>query len=153
MFYVKLNDDGSVDRYPYTLTDLRRSVPNVSFPAVITDEVAADFNVYPVTPAEQPALDHTLNFDRIAVLRDGAWIEEWTSTPATAEEIAERTTAKTGAVRAQRNDLLAESDWTQLADSPFDADSKAAWALYRETLRMVPQQADFPWNVDWPDKP
>ena len=120
---------------------------------MITDEVAAGFNVYPVTPAEQPAPDHTLNFDRIAVLRDGAWFEEWTSTPATAEEIAERTAAKSGAVRAQRNDLLAQSDWTQLADSPFDADGKLAWALYRDTLRMIPQQTGFPWNVNFPPIP
>lgn len=153
MFYVKLNDDGSVDRYPYTLTDLRRSVPNVSFPAVITDEIAADSDVYPVTPAEQPAPDHTLNFDRVAVLRDGAWIEEWTSTPATAEEIAERSALQSQGIRSLRNDLLAQSDWTQLADSPLDADGKAAWALYRETLRMIPQQTGFPWNVDWPPTP
>jgi len=153
MFYVKLNDDGSVDRYPYTLTDLRRSVSNVSFPAVITDEVAAGFDVYPVTPTEQPAPDHTVNFSRTAVLQDGSWVEEWSSTPATAEEIAQRTASQSEAIRYQRNDLLAQSDWTQLADSPFDADGKAAWALYRETLRMVPEQAEFPWNVDWPPTP
>jgi hypothetical protein len=153
MFYVKLNDDGSVDRYPYTLTDLRRSQPNVSFPAQISDETAADFGVYPVTPAEQPAPDHTLNFDRIAVLRDGTWFEEWTSTPATPEEIAERTTAQAQGMRYERNELLARCDWTQLTDSPLDADDKAAWALYRETLRMIPQQTGFPWNVNWPPTP
>ncbi len=57
------------------------------------------------------------------------------------------------AVREDRNRRLAECDWTQLGDSPLDPDGKGAWALYRETLRMVPQQEGFPWNVQWPPKP
>lgn len=56
-------------------------------------------------------------------------------------------------VRAMRNEKLASCDWTQLADSPLDADGKAAWALYRETLRMVPEQTGFPWDVEWPPVP
>jgi hypothetical protein len=56
-------------------------------------------------------------------------------------------------VRQQRNKLLAESDWTQIADAPFDADGKLAWALYREFLRMIPQQEGFPETVNWPPKP
>ena len=150
MFYVKLNEDGSVDRYPYTLTDLRRSQPNVSFPKQITDETAAGFGVYPVTPAEQPASDHTLNFERTAVLQDGTWVEVWTSTPATAEEIAERVEGQSENVRLGRNVLLAESDWAQLSDSPADI---PAWGIYRQALRDIPSQAGFPFNVTWPNKP
>jgi len=52
--------------------------------------------------------------------------------------------------RAQRNSLLAASDWTQVADAPVDA---AAWAAYRQALRDVPQQDGFPSNVEWPSKP
>jgi hypothetical protein len=56
-------------------------------------------------------------------------------------------------VRNYRNELLSACDWTQLIDSPLDADAKLAWQLYRETLRMVPQQPGFPWNVTWPSVP
>lgn len=150
MFYVKLNDDGNVDRYPYTLTDLIRSTPNVSFPKQVTNEVAASFNVYPVTPSDRPAADHTLNFDRTAVLQDGVWVEVWSSTPATAEEIAERVATQSESVRYERNALLTESDWTQLSDSPVDT---PAWGTYRQALRDIPSQAGFPFDVTWPDKP
>jgi len=51
--------------------------------------------------------------------------------------------------RAKRNRLLSTSDWTQVDDSPVD---KSAWATYRQLLRDVPQQADFP-DVTWPTKP
>jgi len=53
-------------------------------------------------------------------------------------------------VRAERNKLLSESDWTQVIDAPVD---QAAWAVYRQDLRDVPSQAGFPWTVDWPVAP
>lgn len=52
--------------------------------------------------------------------------------------------------RLERNRLLAETDWTQVADAPVD---KAAWATYRQALRDIPQQAGFPETVVWPEKP
>jgi hypothetical protein len=53
-------------------------------------------------------------------------------------------------VRADRTKRLADSDWTQIADSTAD---KAAWAAYRQTLRDVPSQNNFPWSVEWPTQP
>jgi hypothetical protein len=53
-------------------------------------------------------------------------------------------------VRAQRNSLLAASDWTQVDDAPVD---KAAWATYRQELRDISAQEGFPWAVEWPTQP
>jgi len=53
-------------------------------------------------------------------------------------------------VRDERNRLLSESDWTQLADAPVDG---AIWASYRQSLRDLPQQEGFPWSVEWPSLP
>lgn len=38
-------------------------------------------------------------------------------------------------MRAHRDRLLVESDWTQLPDAPVD---RQAWAAYRQTLRDFP---------------
>jgi hypothetical protein len=54
-------------------------------------------------------------------------------------------------VRMQRNQLLAETDWTQAGDVPQT--TKDAWAAYRQALRDIPQQAGFPVNVTFPTKP
>lgn len=54
------------------------------------------------------------------------------------------------AVRNERNRLLSESDWTQVADAPVD---QAAWAIYRQDLRDIPKQKGFPMKVFWPVKP
>tara|TARA_R110000824_G_scaffold72830_1_gene185601 strand:- start:78 stop:311 length:234 start_codon:yes stop_codon:yes gene_type:complete len=39
-------------------------------------------------------------------------------------------------MKLERNNLLAVSDWTQVADNPIS--NKAAWATYRQTLRDFP---------------
>ena len=53
-------------------------------------------------------------------------------------------------VRDNRNQLLKDCDWTQLADSTAD---KTAWAIYRQSLRDVPSQSGFPWEIIWPTQP
>ena len=54
------------------------------------------------------------------------------------------------AVRANRDRLLADSDWTQVADAPVD---QRAWAVYRQQLRDIPQTFDNPDDVTWPEAP
>ena len=56
-------------------------------------------------------------------------------------------------VRAERDSLLAASDWTQVADAPLTASEKAAWADYRQALRDVPQDFATPDDVTWPEAP
>jgi len=53
-------------------------------------------------------------------------------------------------VRAERSVKLAETDWTQIADSTAN---KEAWATYRQALRDVPAQEGFPWTIIWPVQP
>jgi hypothetical protein len=54
-------------------------------------------------------------------------------------------------VRAQRNQLLAQSDWTQLPDVP--PATKEAWATYRQALRDITAQPGYPLSVNWPTPP
>jgi hypothetical protein len=56
-------------------------------------------------------------------------------------------------VVAQRNALLANSDWTQLADVPLTAEMKAQWATYRQALRDITDQSGFPDQINWPGTP
>jgi hypothetical protein len=53
-------------------------------------------------------------------------------------------------VRVDRNKRLSDSDWTQVADAPVD---QAAWATYRQQLRDISSQVEFPWTVQWPAQP
>jgi len=57
--------------------------------------------------------------------------------------------------RTTRNKLLADSDWTQMNDSPLSNEDKTAWATYRQELRDMSDLASWP-NIaddDWPVAP
>lgn len=65
----------------------------------------------------------------------------------------EREAAK---VRGFRDSKLFELD--SIVSNPirwasFTEEQKQAWITYRQALLDVPQQAGFPWNVQWPTKP
>jgi len=56
----------------------------------------------------------------------------------------------TARMRYQRDRLLAESDWTQVADAPVD---RQAWADYRQALRDFPATWTAGSTADFPDPP
>jgi hypothetical protein len=53
--------------------------------------------------------------------------------------------------REKRNQLLKDSDWTQMPD--YSGANKADWATYRQLLRDVPAQSGFPTTINWPAEP
>lgn len=53
-------------------------------------------------------------------------------------------------VRRERNERLAASDWTQVADAPVD---RAAWAAYRQALRDLPSTYSGEGPIPWPAEP
>jgi hypothetical protein len=56
-------------------------------------------------------------------------------------------------VRANRNALLGNSDWTQLSDAPLTPEQKESWTDYRRQLRDLPQPYTTPEEVIYPDMP
>ena len=140
--FAKISN-GAVERFPYTLSDLRRENPNVSFPATVPDAELASYGVERVTATTAPASNartHTL--ERSCSLVDGVWTEVWTETQRDLA-VAEKN------IREQRNELLSKTDWTQLSDSSV----ASTWTTYRQELRDVPAQEGFPYSVTWPTEP
>lgn len=58
-----------------------------------------------------------------------------------------------GNIRYIRNGLLADSDWTQLSDSPLSEDKLAAWSTYRQALRDLTDNIDENGEVEIPVAP
>ena len=62
-------------------------------------------------------------------------------------------------LRVHRNRLMANSDWTQGADSPLSTSKKNEWVIYRQALRDLPANSsptlDGPFikDVVWPTEP
>lgn len=133
-----LIENGEITRINITLPT---SIGNASIPKGATGLEA--FGLYPIVGDEPSHTDR----ERIAgpqYVFDGTQVNRvFTVEAIPDEEVA-------GQVRAERNDKLSASDWTQVADAPVD---KAAWATYRQALRDVTAQAGFPWTIIWPDAP
>jgi hypothetical protein len=55
-------------------------------------------------------------------------------------------------IRTDRNQRLADCDWTQLSDAPLTNTKTANWASYRQSLRDITTQSD-PFNINWPVAP
>jgi hypothetical protein len=149
--YAKLNN-GQLQKYPYTMGMLRKDHHNVAFPKVMTDEIFAQFGVVRVTPVSPPTVSHTQTWhESTPVLENGIWKQTYIISDVSAEDLATRTENQANNVRAERNQKLSQSDWTQGKDIADDVST--AWATYRQALRDVPAQEGFPHDVTWPDQP
>ena len=147
--YAKLNN-GQLQKYPYTMGMLRKDHSNVSFPKNISDQDLARFSVVRVASTPRPEFDHTKDFSVTAEQAGGSWVEKWVATDVSAEGVAQRTADQANNVRAGRNQKISDCDWTQLPDAPVDS---AVWSVYRQSLRDIPSQEGFPWDVVWPTQP
>jgi hypothetical protein len=146
--YLRIIDD--TINYPYDIITLRKSHPNVSFPVNLTNEVLAEWGMYEVTPNPKPN-DYTKNItEGTPVLTDGIYYQNWIQTDASQAEIDYRIENQWFIVREIRNELLAECDWTQLADIPTE--TKELWTSYRTQLRDITSQPN-PFSINWPVKP
>ena len=59
-------------------------------------------------------------------------------------------------IRAERDRLLTECDWTQGGDSPLTPNKKNMWLTYREQLRDIPENQSSETSyadITWPTKP
>jgi len=157
--YVK-TQNGQILKYPYGYLELQAENPYTNFngadvyPAfqgTEANKAGAILEVVTLDPA--PTYDpttHNAICSTTPILRNGAWVLEWTVTTLSAEQQAALTANQAASVRQQRNAKLTACDWTQVADAPVD---KAAWATYRQALRDLPKEAGFPWTMTWPTEP
>jgi len=146
--YLRIIDE--TINYPYTIKELREAYPNVSLPAELSDEMLADWDVYVVTPTTMPN-DYTKNItEGTPVLTNGVYYQNWIQINASESEINYRLENQWEEVRIIRNELLKESDWTQLND--ISQTIKDLWSTYRQELRDVTNQQN-PFNIEWPVKP
>jgi hypothetical protein len=127
MPYAFLNPDGSIKQViakPSPFMRLGEGERMVNYnPPIVDDSLYA---AAPVTPVPEDTLDVTFTVEPLP------------------DEVVWPT------IRARRDALLVQSDWTQLPDVPLA--TKEAWATYRQQLRDITLQPD-PHNISWPTPP
>lgn len=55
------------------------------------------------------------------------------------------------AARARREQLLRDCDYIMMADYPLT--DKAPWEAYRQALRDITRQTNYPHAINWPQVP
>jgi hypothetical protein len=131
--------------------DVRKMFPNVSLPRVWDEGVLNYLGVDPVFESPTPTTTrYQTAFKDGVEFKSDKWMWKWVVSEMDDEAKASLDATQAKSVREQRNKLIAECDWTQVADAPVD---KETWATYRQALRDVPTQAGFPWDVTWPEAP
>ena len=143
---------------PITVGDYRELFSNTSFPSSgPSDEFLAENNAKKVTLFK--AHDRlTQKLVSCEAYDDGEFVSLDQVADLTAEEIQSAKDSAMANIRGQRNQLLKDCDWTQIADCTIP--KKSEWTTYRQTLRDLPSTvtdprtfADWPHNPDWVEMP
>lgn len=150
--YVKV-ENNSVVRYPYLPSDLRIDHPNTSFPVIITDEILAEYNIYPVLEADFPDFDDRTQkiIEGIPVKQGEQWVKHWDIVALSEQEQQFLRNKKIQELREARNQALRDSDYVLLPD--IICSNKQEWIAYRQQLRDITLLPEFPFNIVWPSKP
>jgi len=100
------------------------------------------------THEERDALiNQQSNLKRVGITSDGAvGFVDIVAPVKTADELAE-------AARSCRDALITKTDHLLMPDYPISADSLVAVKVYRQLLRDITAQAEFPSVIDWPEMP
>jgi hypothetical protein len=148
----------------------RAANPNMSLPRVWNDSVLDALDLDPVlrSPAATTTAYQTSVRDGVEQDANGNWVEKYVARDMFSDDPELGTKAEQEAAyqagldtnvaeahRTTRNKLLADSDWTQMNDSPLTNEVKTAWATYRQELRDLSDLDAWPNldDADWPVAP
>lgn len=156
---------------------IRQMHANTSLPRVWDETICNDLGIDPILEGPQATGgDHYQYSMRQGIEAiNGKWYTKYVLGPIFTDYTQEDGTVLTAAeqeaayksnkddeqaksVRADRDKRLAECDWVILKAVDASVDGlgiqlPTAWTTYRQALRDIPSQANFPWDVTWPDAP
>jgi len=149
--FIRLSDNQEMTEQDI---DPLTTIPNINFKPNETEYVV-------VRQWAKPSFDEVTQevVSAPTALVDGIWTQQWevkekysdpTEKAAAVEAHRVMSLADAAsAARAERDSKLAQSDYMGLSDGTMSV----AWGTYRQALRDVPAQADFPQTITWPTAP
>lgn len=154
MYYVRIKDNETI--FPYSLFQFRRDFPYVSIVGASLVDVDQNFlksnGIYDVKIKNPPSYDRKTEKLSPIILEkeDDVYYTKYEVISLNQKELEEVRENEIREVIQKRNQLLQNSDWTQLEDSPAD---KESWRVYRQALRDISLQNGYPFEVIWPSAP
>lgn len=148
--------------------EFRAMFPNTGFPVQLTADIISDFGGDVVFEGPQASGGDRYQYSQRQGVEqiDGKWYTKYVLGPIFTDRdvgggniltAAEQETnykamkdeEQASGVRQSRNSMLAATDWRFCSDLTPSQE----WKDYRQSLRDVPLQPGFPWDIEWPTQP
>ena len=155
-----------------TVSQFKATQPNTSFPKQITTEILDSYGYDAVLNGASATVTAPYGVSTRSGVEEisGQWFTKFIAGPvftdttdsegvvttAADNEAAYRTRIDTEAatsVRAERDRLLAETDWVVTKAKETSTNVPAATKTYRQALRDISSAEGFPHTMTWPTKP
>jgi hypothetical protein len=135
--------------------EFRNLFSNTLFPDTLTDDMIGSFGYACIdTISTEVLLQETttmkLGCKGVLNTLTNTYDREWILVPVDSLDVQDRLLRKIQQITEKRNELLAQSDYTQTLDNFF---MKTLWADYRQTLRDSLNQGLDPFLIVFPNKP
>jgi hypothetical protein len=132
----------------------RKENTNTSLPSEITDDFLKEYFVFKVNPTAPPTTTREQKTNLVnPVFENGVWNQAWVVVEKTQNEIEFEYTHRSKTIRERRNRLLSESDWVVAKAYELNQPVPQEWHDYRQALRDIPNQENFPYEVLFPEIP
>ena len=155
-----------------TVSQFKATQPNTSFPKQITTEILDSYGYDPVLNGAQATVSAPYEVSTRSGVEEvkGQWFTKFIGGPVFTDTTDEKGNVTTAAdneaaykaridtkaaesVRAQRDQLIAETDWVVVMAKETGTDIATTMKTYRQELRDLPSAAGFPHTMTWPEKP
>lgn len=155
--YLLSDASNTVVQYPYSLGELRRDNPNVSFPSNPTLETLADYFMFPVQETTPPTYDRLSQdlTEQLPIYSGEGWVQQWLVSGVSEEEIASRTAVAQAECQEYANQLLVQAEQYYIDAMIAGYGFSALMQAYVDELSDVPAILGYPYieNITWPTLP
>lgn len=138
---------------PLVDQNLKYLFPHIDFSSIVTSEMVEplgyaiyEFSQMPTKIRYKKIEEH----QPILNITNKIWYQNWQQVDKTPEECLQEDKEQEYLVRMQRNFILDNTDWTQIADVSLSDEAKQNYKNYRQALRDITTQQGFPWEIVWP---
>lgn len=154
--FVKVKD-GHVEKFPYTVKQLKKDNPRTSFPKNIPISSLEDWGMFPVSTVTEDydMTTHNIVWDSTPTLVDNKWVLGYTLVEKDAsqleKEAARADARKAGHLRKVRNAMLEKTDW-EVVKGLETGTLTEEFKAWRQSLRDISADPEFP-NIPLPVRP
>tara|TARA_B110000977_G_scaffold119410_1_gene153877 strand:+ start:3572 stop:4138 length:567 start_codon:yes stop_codon:yes gene_type:complete len=152
LFYIRVDADGEMIEPTYIDPQNIYYIMDSSWDFTLEEVMAKGFAPVLESNATFTNGDNIIETSFGDIVKDadtGVFTQEWVHAEISNWEKRQRFVERT------RTNLLFQSDWTQVVDSPLSDADKATWATYRQALRDLPANIDYSTltkseDITWP---